>query len=140
MTGTHVSGSIEYINTSCPCISTCWMYSTPLHAIYIQKAMFSSLLGCFAVLKNQGSNTDVFCMYQPFDDVLTSNTSKYIQIIMIGPVNSGCIGKIWMHYVCIEDVSDVFNGFILYLVCIVQVFQVCFGSEFIDNPCSLHVF
>ncbi len=39
------------------------------------------------------------------DDVLTSNTSKCIQYI--GPVNSGCIGKIWMYCICIEDVSDV---------------------------------
>ena len=54
------------------------------------------------------------------DDVLTSNTSKYIQYI--GPVNSGCIGKICMYCVCIEDVSDVSDVFKLYLVCIVQVF------------------
>ena len=39
------------------------------------------------------------------DDVLTSNTSKYIQYIR--PAKSGCIGKIWMYCVCIEDVSDV---------------------------------
>jgi hypothetical protein len=39
------------------------------------------------------------------DDVLTSNTSKYIQYI--GHLNSGCIGEIWMYCVCIEDVSDV---------------------------------
>ena len=59
-------------------------------------------------------------MYLPFGDVLTSNTSKYIQII--GPVNSGCIGEIWMYYICIEDVSDVLDVFILYLACIVLVF------------------
>ncbi len=62
----------------------------------------------------------VFCMYWPFDDVLTSNTSKYIQLI--GPVKSGCIGEIWMYYICIEDVSDVIDVFILYLACIVPVF------------------
>jgi hypothetical protein len=62
----------------------------------------------------------VFCMYWPIDDVLTSNTSKYIQII--GPVKSGCIGEIWMYYICIEDVSDVLDVFILYLACIVLVF------------------
>ena len=39
------------------------------------------------------------------DDVLTSNTSKYIQYIR--PVNSACIGKIWMYCTCIQDVSDV---------------------------------
>ena len=66
----------------------------------------------------------VFCMYWPIDDVLTSNTSKYIQII--GPVKSGCIGEIWMHYICIDV-------FILYLACIVLVFQVYFDLEFIDS-------
>ena len=59
-------------------------------------------------------------MYWPIDDVLTSNTSKYIQII--GPVNSGCIGDIWMYSVCIEDVSDVLNVSIVYLACIMPVF------------------
>jgi len=41
------------------------------------------------------------------DDVLTSNTSKYIQYI--GTVKSACICKIWIycHGICIEDVSDV---------------------------------
>ncbi len=39
------------------------------------------------------------------DNVLTSNTSKFIQYI--GPVKSACIGKIWMYCICIEDVSDV---------------------------------
>ncbi len=42
------------------------------------------------------------------DDVLTSNTSKYTGIQYIRPVNSACIGKIWMYCFCIEDVSDVF--------------------------------
>jgi hypothetical protein len=46
-----------------------------------------------------------FGCIRDLDDILTSNTSKYIQYI--GPVNSGCIGKIWMYCVCIEDVSDV---------------------------------
>ena len=55
-------------------------------------------------------------MYWPFHDVLTSNTSKYIQII--GPVKSGCIGEIWMYYICIEDVSDVLDVLKVYLVCI----------------------
>jgi hypothetical protein len=59
-------------------------------------------------------------MYWPFDDVLTSNTSKYIQIIR--PVNSGCIGDIWMYSVCIEDVSDVLDVSIVYLACIMPVF------------------
>jgi hypothetical protein len=70
-------------------------------------------------------------MYWPFDDVLTSNTSKYIQIIR--PVKSGCIGEIWMYYICIEDVSDVLDVFILYLACIVLVFSVYFDLEFIDS-------
>ena len=39
------------------------------------------------------------------DDVFISNRSKYIQYIQ--PVNSACIGKIWMYCFCIEDVSDV---------------------------------
>ena len=43
------------------------------------------------------------------DDVLTSNTSKYIQYI--GPVNSACIGKIWMYCFCIKDVSVVSDVF-----------------------------
>jgi hypothetical protein len=43
------------------------------------------------------------------DDVLTSNTSKYIQYIR--PAKSGCIGKIWMYCVCIEDVLDVLDVF-----------------------------
>ena len=43
------------------------------------------------------------------DDVLTSNTSKYIKYIR--PVNSACIGKIWMYCICIEDVSDVSDVF-----------------------------
>jgi hypothetical protein len=59
-------------------------------------------------------------MYWPIDDVLTSNTSKYIQFI--GPVNSGCIGDIWMYSVCIEDVSDVLDVSIVYLACIMPVF------------------
>ncbi len=70
-------------------------------------------------------------MYWPFHDVLTSNTSKYIQII--GPVKSGCIGEIWMYYICIEDVSDVLDVFILYLACIVLVFLVYFDLEFIAS-------
>jgi hypothetical protein len=70
-------------------------------------------------------------MYWPFDDVLTSNTSKYIQII--GSVKSGCIGEIWMYYICTEDVSDVLDVLTLYLACIVPVFLVYFDSEFIDN-------
>ena len=50
-----------------------------------------------------------FACIRGLDDVLTSNTSKYIQYI--GPVNSACIGKIWMYCFCIEDVSDVSDVF-----------------------------
>ncbi len=38
-----------------------------------------------------------------------------------------------MYSVCIEDVSDVLDVFILYLACIVLVFKVYFDSEFIDS-------
>lgn len=64
------------------------------------------------------------------DDVLTSNTSKYIQYI--GPVNSGCIGKIWMYCVCIEDVSDVLDVLRVYWICIMRVFRVY--CEFMWSP------
>ncbi len=50
-----------------------------------------------------------FGCIRDLDDVLTSNTSKYIKYIR--PVNSACIGKIWMYCFCIEDVSDVSDVF-----------------------------
>ena len=53
-----------------------------------------------------------FGRIRDLDDVLTSNTSKYIQYI--GPVNSACIGKIWMYCICIEDVSDVLKMYPIY--------------------------
>jgi hypothetical protein len=45
--------SIHAARAACS-INTCWMYSTPLHAIYMQKAVYSSLLGCFAVFEKRG--------------------------------------------------------------------------------------
>ena len=64
------------------------------------------------------------------DDVLTSNTSKYIQYIR--PAKSGCIGKIWMYCVCIEDVLDVLDVFKVYWICIMRVFGVY--CEFMWSP------
>ena len=62
------------------------------------------------------------CIYV-LDDVLTSNTSKYIQYIE--PVNSACIGKIWMYCFCIEDVSDVSD-----------VFKIVFGMYCVSHCIS----
>ena len=66
------------------------------------------------------------------DDVLTSNTSKYIQYIR--PAKSGCIGKIWMYCVCIEDVSDVSD--VLKIVFGMYCVSISNALEFRINYCT----
>ena len=88
-----------------PVFNTCWMYwmayTSEIHSKYHVFVVFM----CFRQNRKSGGARQMylpciivyFACIRGLDDVLTSNTSKYIQYI--GPINSGCIGKIWKYWV-----------------------------------------
>ena len=120
MTGTHGWGSIGCINTCCPCINTCWMYSTPLHAIYMQKAMYSSLLGCFAVFENRGEQCGcILDVLACILHVLAVSRCINIEYIKIHPNYRAC--KVRMYWRDL-DVLYLYRGCIRCIGCIHIVF------------------
>ncbi len=106
---------------------TCWMYTTSLRAIYMQKVIYSSLLGCFAVFKKRGEQCgcilDVLACILHVLAVLRCIDIEYIEIhpncralqvwmywrdLYVLCLYWGCIKCIW----CIP----------VYLACIVPVY------------------
>jgi hypothetical protein len=120
MTGTHGWGSIGCINTCCPCINTCWMYSTQIHAIYMQKAMYSSLLGCFAVFENRGEQCGcILDVLACILHVLAVSRCINIEYIKIHPNYRAC--KVRMYWRDL-DVLYLYRGCIRCIGCIHIVF------------------
>jgi hypothetical protein len=88
-----------------------------------KKAMYSSLLGCFAVFEKRGEQYG--CIH-----VLAVSRCIKIECIKIHPNFTACkvrmywrdLDVLYLYRGCNTDVSDVLDVFILYLACIVLVF------------------